>query len=97
MLTNELCLQAFVQQDPLQASSILNLLIMDSNNSDILAPLFQPNLCPEQFVRMYESTTELAEKHGPTVAFAVLTKVITCGIVSVCVDPLPDMEEQKEW
>ena len=68
-------LQAFIQQDPLQASNVLNLLLTVQGNSDILAPLFQPNLCPEQFVRMYGSVTDLAAKLGPTVAFSVLTKV----------------------
>ncbi len=65
-----------MQQDPKQVINLLNLLLIDCNNADILAPLIQPNLCHDEFVNMYESTILLIEKHGPTVAFSVLTKVL---------------------
>jgi len=71
--------QTFVQQDPQQASNLLNLLLVDSDNADILGPLFQPNLCPRHFMKMYESALELAEKHGPNVTFSILTKVGVSG------------------
>ena len=68
-------MQTFIQQDPLQTSNILQLLIAEHGKSDILAPLFQPNLCPNQFVEMYGTSLQLADKEGPTVALSVLTKV----------------------
>ena len=72
--------QTFIQQDPLQTSNILQLLLTEYDKSDILAPLFHPNLCPQQFVEMYGSSIAMATKEGPTVAFSVLTKVIV-GVV----------------
>ena len=68
-------LQTFIQQDPLQTSNVLQLLLTEYDKSDILAPLFHPNLCPQQFVEMYGSSVSLAAKEGPVVAFSVLTKV----------------------
>jgi hypothetical protein len=68
-------LQTFIQQDPLQTSNILQLLLTEHDKADILAPLFHPNLCPQQFVEMYGSSLGLAAKDGATVTFSVLTKV----------------------
>ena len=41
----------------------------------LLAPLFTPNLSPDQFLEMYNSTLQLAVKEGSTIAFQLLTKV----------------------
>ena len=51
------------------------MLIAEYGKSDILAPLFHPNLCPNQFVEMYGMSLQMCEKEGPTVALSVLTKV----------------------
>ena len=67
--------QTFIQRDPLQTSNVLQLLLSEYGKSDILAPLFHPNLCPNQFVQMYGTALQLVDKEGPTVALSVLTKV----------------------
>ena len=67
--------QEFVQRDALQTCNVLEQLLSQKGNSDILVPLFQPNLSPDQFVNMYGTAAEMAVKDSPSVAFAVLTKV----------------------
>lgn len=47
----------------------------------LLAPLFTPNLSPDQFLEMYIATLELAVKEGSTVAFQLLTKVHVIAVV----------------
>jgi len=59
----------------MQTSNILGLLLSRKAQADLLAPLFQPNGCPDQFLHMYGSTAELAVKEGASIAFSVLSKV----------------------
>ena len=67
--------QEFVQRDPMQTSNILELLLSRKSQADLLAPLFKPNGCPDQFLHMYGSAAEVAVKDGASIAFSVLTKV----------------------
>ena len=67
--------QEFVGRDPLQTTNLLDLLLTQNGKSDLIVPLFQPNLCPEQFLHMYTSAAEICVKEGPSIAFSVLTKV----------------------
>ena len=54
---------------------ILQLLINQRLLCGVLSPLFHPNSCPDSFITMYSMLGQLVAKHGPDVAFAVLTKV----------------------
>lgn len=73
------------------------MLLAHRARADLLAPLFQPNTCPDQFLQMYGTTVEVAVKEGPDVAFSVLTKVGwgrrgrgECRMsVSICSNTLP--------
>ena len=71
--------QEFIGRDPLQTTNLLDLLLTQNGKSDLIVPLFQPNLCPEQFLHMYGSAAEICVKDGASIAFSVLTKV---GITS---------------
>ncbi|XP_019863365.1 PREDICTED: ectopic P granules protein 5 homolog, partial [Amphimedon queenslandica] len=66
--------QEFIHRDPSQTATILQLLLAQRSLGDILAPLFDPNLCPPDFISMYVSVREVAIKEGPTIAFSTLTK-----------------------
>ena len=67
----------------MQTSNILELLLSRKAQADLLAPLFAPNGCPDQFVHMYGSAAEVAVKDGASIAFSVLTKVGWEGQVGV--------------
>ena len=56
------------------------------NLCGLLAPLFTPNISPDQFLEMYNVTLQLAVKEGATIAFQLLTKVQlnSCIVTSAC-------------
>ena len=67
--------QEFIERDPEQAVTILQLLLHQRMLGGMLAPLFHPNACPAKFLEMYSSIAQVATKEGPNVAFSVLSKV----------------------
>ena len=67
--------QEFIERDPEQAVTILQLLLHQRMLGGMLAPLFHPNACPAKFLEMYSSIAQVATKEGPNVAFFVLSKV----------------------
>ena len=67
--------QEFIERDPDQAVTLLQLLLHQRMLGGLLAPLFHPNGCPAKFLEMYASVGQVAKKEGPSVAFSVLSKV----------------------
>ena len=65
----------FIERDPDQAVTLLQLLLHQRMLGGLLAPLFHPNGCPAKFLEMYSSIGQVAQKEGPNIAFSVLSKV----------------------
>ncbi|XP_019856290.1 PREDICTED: ectopic P granules protein 5 homolog [Amphimedon queenslandica] len=89
--------QEFIHRDPSQTATILQLLLAQRSLGDILAPLFDPNLCPPDFISMYVSVREVAIKEGPTIAFSTLTKFNIPKWLSDYSPSLPDSSQLLKY